>query len=208
MVVGIVVAAVVVWVAAGLLVRLALIRRGHLGTSVGAAVLAGPFLLMALVQATGKTVGPAQVLAPGAPGSGGLSVVVGVDGSPEAEAAARTAVEVLGSAMGRLALVTVVGFDYRDAGERQAVEHESRTRLAAMAESITQGLAQQGQRLEPVLVVASGEPAAALVDAAAQHQADLLVVGRRGAGISKILLGSVATHLAQHSPVPLLVVGP
>jgi hypothetical protein len=35
----------------------------------------------------------------------------------------------------------------------------------------------------------------------------LLVVGARGAGLSRVLLGSVATRLAARANVPVLVVG-
>ena len=36
---------------------------------------------------------------------------------------------------------------------------------------------------------------------------ELIVVGSRGAGISKAILGSAATELARNSAVPVLVVG-
>lgn len=50
-----------------------------------------------------------------------------------------------------------------------------------------------------------GEPAKAL--AAAEQAVDLLVVGSRSFGpVSRVLLGSVSSHLARHCPFPLLVV--
>jgi nucleotide-binding universal stress UspA family protein len=36
---------------------------------------------------------------------------------------------------------------------------------------------------------------------------DILAVGARGRGLSRAILGSVATRLTQGSPVPLLIVG-
>ncbi len=52
-----------------------------------------------------------------------------------------------------------------------------------------------------------GEPPEALLAAARDHHADLLVVGGRGAGgFSHLHLGSVAHHLAHHTTIPLAIV--
>jgi nucleotide-binding universal stress UspA family protein len=56
-------------------------------------------------------------------------------------------------------------------------------------------------------VVAAGRPAEVLSRLAAEGGDDLLVVGSRGAGLSKVLLGSTATSLAAHAKVPVLVAG-
>jgi nucleotide-binding universal stress UspA family protein len=53
--------------------------------------------------------------------------------------------------------------------------------------------------------VAPGGPATALLDAA--EGAALVVVGRRGVGgFGRLLLGSVADHVARHAPCPVVVV--
>jgi len=53
----------------------------------------------------------------------------------------------------------------------------------------------------------SGEVAQALVDLANERQADVIVVGRRGAGrLERLLLGSVSQKLAGLSPRPVIVV--
>ena len=53
----------------------------------------------------------------------------------------------------------------------------------------------------------SGLPAEALLDAA--KDADLIVVGSRGAGgFSRLLMGSVSYQVAHHSHVPVLIVPP
>mgnify|MGYP003346169552 CR=1 FL=1 len=42
---------------------------------------------------------------------------------------------------------------------------------------------------------------------ARQHQADLVICGAKGLGaVGRLLLGSVSTRLAQHSPCSVLVV--
>ena len=53
----------------------------------------------------------------------------------------------------------------------------------------------------------SGPPARTLDAIAAEDGHGLLVVGARGAGMSSILLGSVATKLAARASVPVLVIG-
>jgi len=56
-------------------------------------------------------------------------------------------------------------------------------------------------------VVADGDPRIALVDAARREKADLLVVGSHGrTGLTKLVLGSVASHVTTHAPCSVLVV--
>ena len=51
------------------------------------------------------------------------------------------------------------------------------------------------------------DPRGALVDAAKNLPADLVVVGSHGrSGLTKLLLGSVATHVVTHAPCSVLVV--
>ena len=55
--------------------------------------------------------------------------------------------------------------------------------------------------------VVTGDARFALIDAAKSEHADLLVVGSRGrTGLSKLLLGSVASHAVTHAPCSVLVV--
>lgn len=52
-----------------------------------------------------------------------------------------------------------------------------------------------------------GDPRVVLVDAARTMGADLLVVGSHGrSGLSKLVLGSVASHLVVHAPCNVMVV--
>ena len=56
-------------------------------------------------------------------------------------------------------------------------------------------------------VLVDGDPPDALLAAARDQHADLLVVGGRGAGgFSHLHLGSVAHHLAHHTTIPLAIV--
>lgn len=52
-----------------------------------------------------------------------------------------------------------------------------------------------------------GSPALALVDVAANENADIIVVGSRGrGGFTGLLLGSVSTHVMHHAGRPVIVV--
>jgi len=54
-----------------------------------------------------------------------------------------------------------------------------------------------------------GDPAATIVGFCEQHNVDLLVIGRRGAGlIERFILGSVADRLVHYAPCPVMVVPP
>jgi nucleotide-binding universal stress UspA family protein len=52
-----------------------------------------------------------------------------------------------------------------------------------------------------------GDPSGTIVSVCEREKADLLIVGRRGAGlVERMVIGSVADRLAHHSPCPLLIV--
>lgn len=52
-----------------------------------------------------------------------------------------------------------------------------------------------------------GHTAEAICDYAAQHHVDLIVIGSRGrSAFARLLLGSVSTQVAHHSPCPVTIV--
>jgi nucleotide-binding universal stress UspA family protein len=52
-----------------------------------------------------------------------------------------------------------------------------------------------------------GDPASTIIAVCERENADLLIVGRRGAGlVERMVIGSVADRLAHHAPCPLLIV--
>ncbi len=57
-------------------------------------------------------------------------------------------------------------------------------------------------------VVWSGEPAPAILQAAREVNADLIVMATRTRGIDRLILGSVAAHVVRASPVPVLTIRP
>ena len=55
--------------------------------------------------------------------------------------------------------------------------------------------------------VVQGHPATAVIDAAAEHAADLVITGSRGHGaIASLVLGSVAAKIARMADIPVTVV--
>jgi nucleotide-binding universal stress UspA family protein len=65
----------------------------------------------------------------------------------------------------------------------------------------------KGSGLQVRTRVLKGDPREALVDLARSEQVDLLVVGSHGrTGLSKLLMGSVASHVVTHAPCNVLVV--
>ena len=62
---------------------------------------------------------------------------------------------------------------------------------------------------DPRPLIVHGKPRDAIVDAATQHDARVVVMGSRGqGGAQSVLYGSVSTAVLHRSPVPVLVVRP
>jgi nucleotide-binding universal stress UspA family protein len=185
----------VIWLGVGLVLSLVMGRRGHdafawliLGT------LFGPLGLVFAVEARGDEEVRPEVVAPGwSHSSGPVDVLVGVDGSPESRAALSAATALLGPQLGRLTLASVIPYD-------SGTDH-LRT---ARAELERQGEA-AGGGLE--LELLHGRPGPALLQYAAERGYDVLVIGTRGVGASKALLGSTAVHVAESAKVPVLLMG-
>jgi nucleotide-binding universal stress UspA family protein len=80
---------------------------------------------------------------------------------------------------------------------------ESHAEAAAMLEHHKKSLGGVAVRV----IVLTGEPAAALLDAADRESADLIALTTHGrSGVSRWIYGSVAEHVLHHARVPLLVV--
>jgi nucleotide-binding universal stress UspA family protein len=113
--------------------------------------------------------------------------------------------------VGRLTLVAVTEVDDSTAGHqerarlREELERQSEAVRAWQQERDATGQAKQKVTAE--LQLMSGPPARTLDTIAAEDGYGLLVVGARGAGMSSVLLGSVATKLAARASVPVLIIG-
>ena len=128
-------------------------------------------------------------------------VLLPVDMDDGSRATVRYALEHLGEGV-EVEAVHVVGFPRHIDPELEGVlpdDAESAVRLRAFLDEL-------GAERIPARVVL-GEPAAAILDAAAE--ADLVLIATRGLkGIARALLGSVAEKVVRHSEGPVLVVPP
>lgn len=138
--------------------------------------------------------------------------VVATDGSEFAIAAARRAVElldpacevvVLSVAQHPIALAPVTGVA---ALPVEALDEETieRTRdVARDAAAATAAALDVGAQL----AVVDGDPGDAICRYAAEHDADVIVVGSHGSGfVKRVLVGSVSHYVLHHAPCPVLVV--
>jgi nucleotide-binding universal stress UspA family protein len=200
------------WLCAGLLLALVMGRHGHdpfpwwlIGSVLG------PLALPLALSAKRRRLATAsRTVQAGVPGRGPVDVLVGIDGSPEAAAALTAALDLLGSRLGRLTLASVTRLDgsvEHDREERQALAQlERQAELARGRLAATPpGPGLPGNPQLPQIVLLSGRPSQALERLAAEGGFDLLVVGTRGAGRSKFLLGSTASALAVHAKLPILL---
>jgi nucleotide-binding universal stress UspA family protein len=129
-------------------------------------------------------------------------VVVGVDGSPESDAALRVAYE---EARARQAeLVVVHAWAFRPLGPSGDDRGQAEDELAASVERLRQAAEPEVPVVEKLV---GGDPRQALMHEAAD--AALLVVGSRGLGrVSAVVLGSVSRYLLHHAPCPVEIVPP
>jgi nucleotide-binding universal stress UspA family protein len=196
----------------GFVLAIVMGRLGHSAFAWGLlGLVLGPIaLLLALLSVRNGRPSWSRLVAGGYPGSGPIDVLIGIDGSRGSAAAATAALDLLGDRVGRLALVAVTAIDDSVAGREEQARLQAELERQAQALHAQRGRARSGraeQTVTPALVMRSGQPAAVLDQMAVEDGYGLVVVGGRGAGLTTVLLGSVATRLAAHASVPVLVVG-
>jgi len=141
-------------------------------------------------------------------------IVVGVDGSDEAAAALRWAVEEATLRDARVEAVYawsyvpmttagdsgLVPMAWTESTEMLEATHANAARIAE--EQVDSVL---GAGHDVVISLVQGDASDALLDAA--RGADLLVVGNRGRGaLKEVLLGSTSGRVADHAPCPVVIV--
>jgi nucleotide-binding universal stress UspA family protein len=193
----------VAWLVIGVVAATVMGRRGHHSFTWGALGAAlGPLVVPLAWQDLRREREASPItLAEGAQGRGGVDVVIGVDGSPDARAALDAVVDMLGQRLGRCTLASVIDFDTALSPESWSEREHSEETLHLEAQRIRERTGR-----EPTQMLLPGRPADALRDYARDSACSLLVVGSRGRGASKLVLGSVASELARGAPVPVFVV--
>lgn len=139
------------------------------------------------------------------------TLIVGTDGSPTAELAVQHAGGLAGEDGSRLVVVSAY-HPHNPPENPDRVPEDVRWMLTDSAQA--EGLAARGRELAKAAGAASvvlrseqADPATAILDAAEEFDADLIVVGSKGLGSpAHFLLGSVASRVAHHAPCDVLVV--
>lgn len=139
-------------------------------------------------------------------------IIVGVDGSPQSEAALRWAVDEATRNGDEVRAVLVRARDELLPGTSYAMQPYGRRPVArdddyaGLLHSTVRKVVEHVEKPPPVTeIVADGDPATELIKETSH--ADLLVVGSHGARvISELLLGSVTTQCVRHAPRPVVVI--
>jgi nucleotide-binding universal stress UspA family protein len=195
------------WLVIGLVSSLIMARRGHnFSTWWYFGAFFGPFVIpLATYVLLTDEPHTKWVAAPINPDRlrANLRVLVGYDGSKSSFDALRAALPVLGPERIDVTLLTVLDLDtpLSESGVPQDDSDEQKANRA-LREASAQLRAVYG--LAPSAAVRTGEPVHALLQFAKENDSDVIVVGRRGAGASNRILGSVADALTEASHLPVL----
>lgn len=139
-------------------------------------------------------------------------ILVPVDGSPLAETALHTAIALARRERSRVEAVMVVASPVQpmDAGGAPVLDTRLEHDLVTQAETYLAGLRLRLAELAPDLTTAAtlvrGRPEQAIVAQAERQGHDLIVMTTHGrSGVSRLWLGSVASGVLRHSPMPVLL---
>lgn len=140
-----------------------------------------------------------------------MNVLVGVDESPFSAAAVEFVRGVRWPEGTRIRVVSASPPLFAISGETampqviaEIIAQQERHH-AGLAERAAKRLREAGLTCEDALL--AGDPRSALVEEARRWKADLIVVGSHGrSGLSKLVLGSVASHVTSHAPCSVLIV--
>jgi len=140
------------------------------------------------------------------PVDGPKRILVGFDGSDAAQRAVRLAL-TWGHAAGAAAWIVNASETPRAVAEPRTEEAQG-TEAAAIAAALGEVRRYAGTVGVPTTIwMREGAPDRVIIEAAAEVNADLIIVGTRGLrGPARLLLGSVSTAVLSHAGRPVLVV--
>jgi nucleotide-binding universal stress UspA family protein len=166
----------------------------------------GPFAIIGLLGTRqSDRERPAEFERRGPPSSREAQKValVACDGSEQSERAARYAAQAFDDS-DEIVLVTVFPRETRPHHDDHHAlgEHEERV------ESCTRGSLDvlRDAGVNARLIVGFGVPGEEILRAAEEEKADAIIVGKRGAGFTKALIGSVSDYVLKHAKRPVVVV--
>jgi nucleotide-binding universal stress UspA family protein len=137
------------------------------------------------------------------------TVLVAVDGSDHAEKALKFAAGLAGSLDAVLLLVTVdePGPLKGEVAEFAETEDLSRQDIAEWILNSARMMAESAGANTIETDTASGEPAEAILRAAGEHKADMIVLGARGlSDLRGLIMGSVSHKVLSLTSLPCLIV--
>lgn len=130
------------------------------------------------------------------------AVLLAIDGS-EASSRAATYVSSLHPAQ-PITIVTVLPREARPAAGDRPAEQAHEREVARLTSAARRVLREVG--VEARVVVGFGSPGEEIVRLAEEDQAAVIVVGRKGAGLTKALLGSVSDYVVTHARRNVMVI--
>jgi nucleotide-binding universal stress UspA family protein len=139
-----------------------------------------------------------------------MKILVAHDGSAKADKALDVAADIAGKFGASMAIVSVVPdlcLSSEEIGAEgcELVSRSLSEEAGGAMRKVTARLADKGIAAE--LVVKDGRPADAILDAADEIEADLIVIGSTGKhGAMRMLMGSVSSRVAEYSTRSVLIV--
>jgi nucleotide-binding universal stress UspA family protein len=136
-------------------------------------------------------------------------IVVGTDGSPEADHAVEEAIAIAARDGAALHVVTVFPDPALIRERITSGAAATSVNLSQVADSVLNRAVEHarthGVEVEPHS--SEGDAAEAILNLAGEVNADLIVVGSRGlSGVRRFLLGGVSTKVSQHASCSVLIV--
>jgi nucleotide-binding universal stress UspA family protein len=183
-------------------------RHGHWRHSWVVSAILGPFAIgLALARRHVRQPSP-TVVTMGLARRGPVDLLVGFDGSAGSMNAAAMAVGLFGPRVRRVTLATVLDVDTAAPHTNSTFhpgpwpeEQAARDDLDAAVSSLEADFG-----IKAGSVILPGAPAEALERYAIDEGYEVLVIGCRGEGLSKLVLGSCASRLACKAKVPVMLI--
>jgi nucleotide-binding universal stress UspA family protein len=141
-------------------------------------------------------------------------IIVGVDGSGHSQQALEWAMNEAATRQAALTVLTVdpvalspwTGAPIRSEADEPAREHAEQAAKQAANEAASR-LIDEARPTSVAVRAVSGNAAEELINAS--RDADLVVVGSRGAGgFSRLMMGSVSSQVAHHAHCPVVIIPP
>jgi nucleotide-binding universal stress UspA family protein len=137
------------------------------------------------------------------------TIVVGTDGSKQAEHAVAEAVSIAARDGAALHIVTAFPDPAMIRERITSGATAASVNLSQVADSVLNRAAAMAEEKGVTAETHSseGDPAAAILDLAAKVNADLIVVGSRGlSGVQRFLMGSVSAKVSEHATCNVMIV--